>query len=315
MKWLVILYSDFWCSMVDKRHLFQVLPFAVIAIVILGFSMPFFTLQYRIHEKNDAEGYLLGYKVLAQKATTVPYNSTKPYVNLTLFVNDINPATMDCSTLCVVHGISSTLRESSTGSLRKPIHVSVNRNLFSITNKSPTINTPFPGDAFLYDGTIAWYPFDTYRVEIELLATTGTSWSDDGSDDIDINVRLLQHQDFVWNVNDATVELNPDNSTTVSFTVARDFNMYIVLVFTGMWAVTLSIAYIGCMAVIWKRRAPDNPVIFISALFAVPAFRNSCPGNPPYGVLFDVFSTFSSIAVISTFLVLVSVAYMHKSAV
>ncbi|ETV89992.1 hypothetical protein H310_15165 [Aphanomyces invadans] len=88
--------------------------------------------------------------------------------------------------------------------------------------------------------------------------------------------------------------------------------MYVLLVFVGIWIVTFAIGYIGCMAVIWKRRAPDNPVIFIAALFAVPAFRNTCPGNPPYGVLFDVLSTFFAIGVICTFLVLVSVAYMTK---
>ncbi|RHY81535.1 hypothetical protein DYB37_013528 [Aphanomyces astaci] len=84
------------------------------------------------------------------------------------------------------------------------------------------------------------------------------------------------------------------------------------LVFVGIWAVTIAIGYIGSRAVIWKTRAPDNPVIFVSALFAVPTFRNTTPGRPPYGCLFDVLCTYFSIAVIVTFLVLVAFAYMKK---
>ncbi|CAK4230320.1 unnamed protein product [Aphanomyces euteiches] len=94
--------------------------------------------------------------------------------------------------------------------------------------------------------------------------------------------------------------------------ITRDFNIYTALLFIGIWAVTIAIGYIGSMSVIWKRRPPDNPVIFVSALFAVPTFRNTAPGKPPYGCLFDVFSTYFSIGVIITFLLLVAFAYMKK---
>ncbi|KAG9404184.1 hypothetical protein AC1031_005721 [Aphanomyces cochlioides] len=65
--------------------------------------------------------------------------------------------------------------------------------------------------------------------------------------------------------------------------VHRAFNVYIVVLFVGIWAVIGGIAYVGSMTIIWKTRAPDNPALFFSGLIAVPIFRNTAPGNPPYG--------------------------------
>ncbi|CAK4856895.1 unnamed protein product [Aphanomyces euteiches] len=99
---------------------------------------------------------------------------------------------------------------------------------------------------------------------------------------------------------------------TIEIEVSRDYTLYTALVFIGIWAVTFSIAYIGSMSVIWERRPADYPVIYISALFAVPIFRNTLPGTPPYGVLFDILCTYFAIAVISVFNVLVAIAYIKR---
>ncbi|KAG9404183.1 hypothetical protein AC1031_005721 [Aphanomyces cochlioides] len=87
------------------------------------------------------------------------------------------------------------------------------------------------------------------------------------------SVRPTVHSDFD--------EEPPSNSLTIR--VHRAFNVYIVVLFVGIWAVIGGIAYVGSMTIIWKTRAPDNPALFFSGLIAVPIFRNTAPGNPPYG--------------------------------
>ncbi|RHY42500.1 hypothetical protein DYB34_008538 [Aphanomyces astaci] len=170
----------------------------------------------------------------------------------------------------------------------------------------------------------------TYLMKLDIQAVTGTAQFNGGNFSAIDNFEfvVLWPDDFSWTYTvrptisadfpDATVAgggtlSDPTTGyTALTVEITRDFNIYMALVFVGIWAVTIAIGYIGSRAVIWKTRAPDNPVIFVSALFAVPTFRNTTPGRPPYGCLFDVLCTYFSIAVIVTFLVLVAFAYMKK---
>ncbi|RHY28339.1 hypothetical protein DYB32_006044 [Aphanomyces invadans] len=167
-------------------------------------------------------------------------------------------------------------------------------------------------------------------MKLDIQAVTGTSQFNGGSNSPVDNFAfvVLWPDDFSWTykvrptiesdfadvaVAGAGALSDPSTGyTALTVEITRDFNIYMALVFVGIWAVTIAIGYIGSRAVIWKTRAPDNPVIFVSALFAVPTFRNTTPGKPPYGCLFDVLCTYFSIGVIVTFLVLVAFAYMRK---
>ncbi|RHY49785.1 hypothetical protein DYB37_003978 [Aphanomyces astaci] len=167
-------------------------------------------------------------------------------------------------------------------------------------------------------------------MKLEVQTVTGTSqYNAGGYKPIqDLDFVVLTPSDYTWTytVRDTkpddfgafvpgvgTVSDSSKGYTSLTIEVTRDFNIYMALVFVGIWAVTIAIGWIGSMSVIWKRRPADNPVIFISALFAVPTFRNTAPGKPPYGCLFDILCTYFSIGVIITFLLLVAFAYMKKA--
>ncbi|KAF0694531.1 Aste57867_14613 [Aphanomyces stellatus] len=315
--------------MIDKRYLYQFLPFVLIVVVFVGSSIPVFLSTASGLRVDD--GTTLGYKILC---SDIPFGdeggAKKPYVNVTVLMAQIEPTNLLVTTTSFVQGISAELVNATSGQvslkdlasqlscvvpkLLNTVRLHIETTVLSISNNSPITNAPTTTTSFLNDGTVAWYPFDTYQAQIDMRTDTGDS-SFDGVDnaEIDLNVIVVQHEDFEWNFYNARIE-RPSGSKkiTLKLSVRRDFNVYTAFVFIGIWAVTFAIAYIGSMAVIWKRRAPDNPVIFISALFAVPAFRNTCPGSPPYGVLFDVICTYFAIAVICTSLVLVSIAYMRK---
>ncbi|KDO23269.1 hypothetical protein SPRG_11199 [Saprolegnia parasitica CBS 223.65] len=61
------------------------------------------------------------------------------------------------------------------------------------------------------------------------------------------------------------------------------------------------------MTMVWGRRPVENPMVYFSGLIAVPIFRNTAPGHPPYGCLFDVTSTYLALAVILGSMLLASV--------
>ncbi|ETV90848.1 hypothetical protein H310_14444 [Aphanomyces invadans] len=165
---------------------------------------------------------------------------------------------------------------------------------------------------------MAWYPFDMYEVRMFVLVNTSMSpFNGQPQDPVDVSFVIVTPSNFDWNYR--IKETYGDTAVapgvySITVEIKRQFNVYTALVFAGIWAVTVSIGYIGSCAVIWKRRAADNPVIYISALFAVPGFRNTLPGSPPYGCIFDILCTYFAIAVVLSFLVLVSVAYMKKAA-
>ncbi|KAF0694529.1 Aste57867_14611 [Aphanomyces stellatus] len=299
--------------MVDKRYICQILPFALFAVIFVASSIPIFL--SKASGLQDDDGGSLGYTILASDTLYADGRGAKePYINLTMIMAQVNPNNLMVTTTTSVHGVSAGLVNATTGQLTKTVRIHIDSTLLSLSNKSPTTGAPTSATSFLSDGTVAWYPIDTYQAGIEVRAHTGDSpFGGVDNAEIGLNVNVFQHEDFEWNYYDTRIERsNNTKKIVLMFSVRRDFNVYTGLVFIGIWAVTFAIAYIGSMAVIWKRRAPDNPVIFISALFAVPAFRNTCPGSPPYGVLFDVICTYFAIAVICTFLVLVSIAYMRK---
>ncbi|KAH9128634.1 hypothetical protein AeMF1_001217, partial [Aphanomyces euteiches] len=211
-----------------------------------------------------------------------------------------------------------------------PFRIQVGTAVAAINENTSFVNAPITSQIPLVKGSLSWYPFDTYYAKLEVQAVTGTSMYNAGGfkpiQDFKFTV-LMPKDDFSWvykvtltapgdfEANVPGIGTIPDPSrgyTSMTLEITRDFNIYTALLFIGIWAVTIAIGYIGSMSVIWKRRPPDNPVIFVSALFAVPTFRNTAPGKPPYGCLFDVFSTYFSIGVIITFLLLVAFAYMKK---
>ncbi|KAF0694533.1 Aste57867_14615 [Aphanomyces stellatus] len=299
--------------MVDKRYIYQVLPFALFVVVFLATSIPIFLAKVPSARDTNSVGYTT---LCSDTAFVDAHGSNNPsrHLNLTMIMAQVDPNNMMVTTTSYVQDLSAALVNETSGQLTISVRVHIDNTLLSITNKSPTTGALTTATSFLMDGTVAWYPFDTYQAEIDLRANTGDSpFGGVENAEIGLNVDVYQHEDFDWNYYDARIERTKDTKiVALKFAVRRDFNVYTALVFVGIWAVTFAVAYIGSMAVIWKRRAPDNPVIFISALFAVPAFRNTCPGSPPYGVLFDVICTYFAIGVVCTFLVLVSIAYMRK---
>ncbi|KAF0694530.1 Aste57867_14612 [Aphanomyces stellatus] len=291
----------------------------LIALVFLAF-FAVVLVPFLVSETKHSE--FRGYDLIYRKLTEAKE------LNFVLFLSGMN--TNSYGTSSSVHATPTTLHfyadismatfmdalpqdvQKDPTSPVTPFRIQVAQNAVAVNSNTANMFAPLSSKILLTNGSISWYPFDTYDVAVELVVLTGvTPFVSVNATAVNAGIAVLSPRSFDWKYETTRTETDTGYySLTVQ--VKRRFNLYAFLVFVGIWAVTFSVGYIGSCAVIWKRRPADNPIIYFSALFAVPTFRNTLPGRPPYGCLFDVACTYFSIAVIFTFLVLVSLEYMKK---
>ncbi|KAH9110706.1 hypothetical protein LEN26_013648 [Aphanomyces euteiches] len=239
-------------------------------------------------------------------------------LELQIILSNMNTNDFDLTASSTLGQPPSQVFNTTSGTITKPFRILVGSNAAVVTPAASNPFAPLKSKIPLATGSIGWYPFDKYELMLPVAALTGSSAFDSSVKPLDLAFVVLAPENFDWKftINEqASKDASAQAGTTVlQVHVRRKFNLYVVLVFVGIWAVTFSIGYIGSCAVIWQRRAVDNPVIFVSALFAVPAVRNTLPGKPPYGCLFDILCTYFAIAACLTYLVLMAISYMKRQA-
>ncbi|KAF0694532.1 Aste57867_14614 [Aphanomyces stellatus] len=276
-----------------KQGLVALVFFAFFAVVLVPFL---------VNEKKNS--VFQGYDLIYGKT------SEAKEFNYFLYLSGMNTNSFDISIATFMSTLPQGVRTDNMSVT--PFRIQVAQNAVVVSNTTENMFAPLRSQILLSNGTISWYPFDTYDVAVTLQVLTGaTPFASVNATPIDASILILSPRSFDWKYETTRADTET-GYYSLTIQVKRRFNLYVVLVFAGIWAVTFSVGYIGSCAVIWKRRPADNPIIYFSALFAVPTFRNTLPGRPPYGCLFDVACTYFSIAVIFTFLVLVSLEYMKK---
>ncbi|CAK4744281.1 unnamed protein product [Aphanomyces euteiches] len=259
------------------------LPLLVVVALVLAMVVAFF-----VGHSVGTGPRLSGYKVLYKSPTA---DDSKTAVALTVVVSAVSLDTYD---------LTLTSHIDNMDAASTPLQVEIGRTLFNISN---AVAAPLVVKSPFIKGSQTMYPFDRFGLDGRLQSSVCvvdichlSKWlpnpsriqRSSSSPGIDrpvvrqlhlgvcnkTSVRPTVHSDFD--------EEPPSNSLTIR--VHRAFNVYIVVLFVGIWAVIGGIAYVGSMTIIWKTRAPDNPALFFSGLIAVPIFRNTAPGNPPYGI-------------------------------
>ncbi|ETV67021.1 hypothetical protein H257_16597 [Aphanomyces astaci] len=296
-------------------------------IVLVAFATLFLCVVIPFVHNNE---HIQALRINQNGTTTVSNPSNTGKVNMLVSISGMSTETYEVTVSAVLNQVPASVLNNDSTRIVTPFRLQVGSNVLAINENTTYVNAPVTSKVPLLTGSLAWYPFDKYLMKLEVQTVTGTSqYNAGGFKPIqDLDFVVLTPSDYTWTytVRDTkpddfgafvpgvgTVSDLSKGYTSLTIEVTRDFNIYMALVFVGIWAVTIAIGWIGSMSVIWKRRPADNPVIFISALFAVPTFRNTAPGKPPYGCLFDILCTYFSIGVIITFLLLVAFAYMKKA--
>ena len=175
-------------------------------------------------------------------------------------------------------------------------------------------------------GDIADYPFDSYALQIGVLVVSGTDTvvpsgphtSDRRVLPFDVNaVNVAAGFSAAAQMQlAAKSERQPEGTWILTLQVWRSPRIkgWVLAMIAIYWALALVSA--GITVAIIVRRRPFDPRIlaFLGALlFALIAFRNAAPGNPPIGTFLDFYAMFESVGIVAISLLALMITYLARS--
>jgi hypothetical protein len=205
---------------------------------------------------------------------------------------------------------------TGSGALASPLKLSVNSANGSQdrTFDKGKVMTPADVTLDLTDGSLTDYPFDRYRAELLLGATT-TSSSSAEPQVVPVVV------DFVGSVHGLNVDESQLDSqsaggvTPVGIEIARSSTTIAVATFVMilLLAMALSVLLVTLSVTLWGHKL-EPPIIGLlgALLFGFIAFRNAVPGTPPVGALSDYLSFFWAEAIVAACLFVLVAAYLRR---
>ncbi|KDO23271.1 hypothetical protein SPRG_20993 [Saprolegnia parasitica CBS 223.65] len=304
----------------DKRWVLQLIPVAILSVMFVGVVTPYLQQQAR---NSDA------FKVLYNDTTAIRMgqrmtNGSTNVLHIEVLVGGLNTETFDMSLTSYITHIPDKLKDPTTHRLLQPFRLMVGRYSTVVSANSSNPYGPMAAQIPLTSGSLSQYPLDRYSALLKIEAMTGLGpHTGEATEKIQVLMTYYGVEDYAWDYTVKKLALSEADRMYVGSTENADmflisggrksnFYVYIGLMWLGIWSVTIAVGYIGSMIVIWNREPVDSPEIFLTALFAVPAFRNTAPGKPPYGCLFDITCTYFAITVIFIYLLSVAFKYISK---
>lgn len=203
------------------------------------------------------------------------------------------------------------------GRLLQPISVVIN-DVSGATTRSyeaGQVPTPFEAALPLAEGSVTRYPFDRYRGSL-LIVVSDESGRESEPRLVSIEARSVI-DDFVVKAGyPADVDAGPRAVTVVEWTASRPptTTVYALWLMLLMWGLAVTGLLIMWAVVIWMIDIPFWVFgYFVGVLFALPPLRDSLPGRPPPGTIFDFGSFYWSITIIGANLILVLAIWLRRT--
>jgi hypothetical protein len=183
---------------------------------------------------------------------------------------------------------------------------------------------PFEVTLPVAEGSVVRYPVDRYHgsVVVVLVAV-----DDDGDvplpasvsarsiiNDFDLTGRYAAVTDDY--VSTDSTDAEPASLTVVDWTASRSntTTVYAVWLMVLMWGLAVTGLLIVWAVVIWMVEVPFWAFgYFVGVLFALPPLRDSLPGRPPPGTIFDFVSFYWSVTIIGVNLILVLAIWLRRT--
>jgi hypothetical protein len=183
------------------------------------------------------------------------------------------------------------------------------------TFEAGQVLSPFETELAVTSGTITRYPYDRY--DILLLVVVSTGPADEGMPEpVALDIRSTV-ADFV-----ITGELRDEGRLGTDTLVAADLSahrpatttVYASWLMLLMWGLAFTGVLIAWAVVIWQVELPMWVFgYFVGVLFALPPLRDSLPGRPPPGTVFDFVSFYWSITLVGITLILLLVMWIRRA--
>lgn len=167
---------------------------------------------------------------------------------------------------------------------------------------SPETNLKLDADA----GDVSAYPFDSYRADVQVVLVQG---ADATPADVGVRPALPLTIRGVaaapgFRVEDRITER--DGVGRVALQVTRNPNVvaWAVAMMVLFWLLALCAVGVSTLVVSGRRDWESRHLAWLGAMiFALAAFRNTAPGNPPIGTFLDFLAFFPAVALVALSLV------------
>lgn len=163
-------------------------------------------------------------------------------------------------------------------------------------------------------GAVSDYPFDSYRVSIELVALAGTDTSlAQATQRTVLPIRIEGSSVAAGTIVTATSKREPNGSLTLNLTVSRSLvsRGWTLAMMAIYWALAILAACITYMVVRRRRPMETRLLAWLSAMvFALVALRTAAPGAPPVGTFLDYYAMFESVGIVAASLVVLMIYYL-----
>lgn len=191
------------------------------------------------------------------------------------------------------------------GRLIDPLSIVANGTITEL--RAGEVVRPFEVTLAMGEGSVTRYPFDRYRGQLTLYVTSTTDEEE------------REFVSFVPRVHsvvgDFTVKAQPrtpdmvgeQQLTAVDWSAVRPATttVYAIWLMVLMWALSVTGLLIVWSVIMWMVELPMWVFgYFVGVLFALPPLRDSLPGRPPPGTLFDFLSFYWSVTIIGVSLIL-----------
>jgi Domain of unknown function (DUF4436) len=163
-------------------------------------------------------------------------------------------------------------------------------------------------------GAVSDYPFDSYRMTIELAALAGTDTSlAKATTRTVLPLRIEGSSVAAGTIVTATSKREPNGALSVTLHVSRSLvtRGWVLAMMAIYWALAILAASITYMIVRRRRPMETRMLAWLSAMvFALVALRTAAPGAPPVGTFLDYFAMFESVGIVAASLVGLMIFYL-----
>ena len=163
-------------------------------------------------------------------------------------------------------------------------------------------------------GAVSDYPFDSYRVSIDLVALAGTDTSlAEATKRTVLPLRVEGSSVAAGTIVTATSHRNENGVLSVTLNVSRSLvsRGWTLAMMAIYWALAILAACITYMVVRRRRPMETRLLAWLSAMvFALVALRTAAPGAPPVGTFLDYYAMFESVGIVAASLVVLMIFYL-----
>lgn len=208
--------------------------------------------------------------------------------------------------------------DSGGGRLDQPVSVTVTGAQGFVTRDYSAGETVAPFDVTLPldQGSTTRYPFDSYQGSLLVFVSTDAPDGERAAQPVALDARSVVADFELATSGDSTTSAAAGAAGQLEWEATRPATttIYAVWLMVLMWGLAVTGLLLVWTVVIWMVELPFWCFgYFVGVLFALPPLRDSLPGRPPPGTIFDFGSFYWAVTIIGVSLILMLSIWLRRT--